>query len=151
MEFTFLNLFNAAVIVLIMIPNIVWFAKHKNGGIRSDNRAVNVIEQTARYICMILMILPLFIGKFGFKSVADMIICFVGCIVLVLLYWTAWVFFARKPSSRNRLALAAIPVAIFLLCALEYRYPALAVSAVIFGAAHIYITVCHNAKSKGEG
>lgn len=145
MEFSFLNIFNGAVIVLILIPNIVWFAKHKNDGTSYKNFAVNVIEQIARYMCMILMIFPLFIGKFGFGSVIGMIICLDGCALMVLLYWAAWFFYAKKPSAAKRIALAVIPVVIFLLCALEYRYPALAVSAVIFGAAHIYITVSCNA------
>ncbi len=50
------NYYGLAVMAVIMIPNIIYAVKHKNGEIAYRNKAVEIMEQIGRYGCFALMI-----------------------------------------------------------------------------------------------
>ena len=74
MEFGWINVFGAVIVVLMLIPNIVYAIKNKGEKNLCTNRFMNVVEQVGRYACIVLMWLPLLVWKFGFASVLDMML-----------------------------------------------------------------------------
>lgn len=140
MEISFINLFNGIVVLCLLLPNIIWAVKMKNKGRARASGLVNAMEQLGRYASIVLMVVPLFVGKFGFRTVAEMVIWLVGSIVLVVAYWGAWIFYFKEKTARNRMALATIPCAIFLICGITLRHWALVIAAVIFTVAHRAVT-----------
>ena len=62
MEFGWINLFGAGIIVLIMIPNIIYAAGQKQDETQIEvPRGLSACEQVGRYGCIILMWLPLLV------------------------------------------------------------------------------------------
>ncbi len=141
MDFSFINLFNGIVLVCLLLPNIIWSIKKRDKDSTSPNGLIKAAEQLGRYGSMVLMVVPLFIGKFGFRTVAEMVICFVGSGILVVAYWGAWISYFKKKTACNQMALAMIPCAIFLLCGITLRHWALVITAVIFTVAHRSVTI----------
>ena len=141
MEFGWINLFGAGIIVLIMIPNIIYAAKQKQDEAQIKvPRYLSACEQLGRYGCIILMWLPLLVWKFGFGSVEEYLIYLIGNGVLLLCYYLFWMFYSRKKTLSVAMALAIIPTAIFLLSGILLRHWLLVVVAILFGAAHCMIT-----------
>ena len=141
MEFGWINVFGAVIIVIMMIPNIIFAVKNKDMTNKCDNRLMNVIEQIGRYACIVLMWLPLLIWKFGFQSVFEMFAYIGGSGVLLAAYLVIWVFYFKKPLMNTAVALAVIPTIIFLLCGILLRHWLLVAAALLFGVGHIYVTV----------
>ena len=141
MEFGWINLFGAGIIVLIMIPNIIYAAKQKQEETQIKvPRYLSACEQLGRYGCIILMWLPLLVWKFGFGSVEEFLIYLIGNGVLLLCYYLFWMFYSRKRTLSLAMALAIIATAIFLLSGILLRHWLLVVVAILFGAAHCMIT-----------
>lgn len=76
-------MFGAAIIIIMMIPNIIFAVKNKDMTNKCDNRLMNVIEKIGRYACIVLMWLPLLVGKFGFQSVFEMLVYIAGAAALL--------------------------------------------------------------------
>ena len=79
MEFGWINLFGAGIVVLIMIPNIIYAARQKQDETQIEvPHGLSACEQVGRYGCIILMWLPLLVWKFGFGSVEEFLIYLIG-------------------------------------------------------------------------
>ena len=144
MEFSWINLVGAAIVVLILIPNIIYVFKNK-AAIQSPTNAIMVMmEQVGRYACIVLMWLPLVVWKFGFRRVDEMLFYIGGNIILLVLYYIFWSFYYKSPKRLTTIALAILPSCIFLLSCLLLRHWLLVISAVLFGIGHIYITAKSN-------
>lgn len=140
MEFGWISLCNILILAGMLIPNIC-FALHSPGqGKREQGKWITVLEQIGRYGSMALMVLPLGVWKFGFPSVAAMLLYITGNLGLLIGYLATWFSFSRKPTPGKALALAILPTIVFLLCGLTLSHPLLVGSALLFGAAHIPIT-----------
>ena len=140
MKFGWINLFGAAVVILMLIPNILFAVKFKGEENLCKNKAMNVIEQTGRYACIILMWMPLLVWEFGFASVARMLIYAGGNTALLAAYLIVFAVYLRKRSKGRAVALAVLPVCIFLLSGILLRHWLLAAFAILFGTGHIYVT-----------
>ena len=141
MEFGWINLFGAGIIVLIMIPNIIYAAGQKQDETQIEvPRGLSACEQVGRYGCIILMWLPLLVWKFGFGSVEEFLIYLIGNGVLLLCYYLSWMLYSRKKTLSVAMALAIIPTAIFLLSGILLHHWLLVAFAILFGFAHCTIT-----------
>ena len=141
MEFGWINLFGAGIIVLIMIPNIIYATGQKQDETQIEvPRGLSACEQVGRYGCIILMWLPLLVWKFGFGSVEEFLIYLIGNGALLLCYYLSWMLYSRKKTLSVAMALAIIPTAIFLLSGLLLRHWLLVAFAILFGFAHCTIT-----------
>lgn len=138
MKFGWINLINAVIILLLLIPNIIYEARRSTPPSKCA-MAVRITEQIARYACIALMILPIFVWEFGFKSVREMIAYAIADGLLLLAYYAFWIpYFKRETKA---LALAILPSCIFLISGLLLRHRLLVTGAIIFGICHIYITL----------
>ena len=141
MEFGWINLFGAGIIVLIMIPNIIYAARQKQDETQIEvPHGLSACEQVGRYGCIILMWLPLLVWKFGFGSVEEFLIYLIGNGALLLCYYLSWMLYSRKKTLSVAMALAIIPTAIFLLSGILLQHWLLVAFAILFGACHCTIT-----------
>ena len=140
MEFGWINLFGAIIVAIILIPNIIYAIKNKDEKNLCKNKAMNIIEQTGRYACIILMWLPLFVRKFGFASVFEMLLYFIGNGALLFVYLFVFALYFGKKTNGRAMILAVLPACIFLLSGLLLRHWLLAGFAILFAIGHIYVT-----------
>ena len=102
MEFGWINLFGAGIVVLIMIPNIIFALKQKQSKTGTDiPKCLSVCEQIGRYGYIILMWLPLFVWEFGFGSAEELIIYLIANGVLLLGYYLFWVLYSREKTLKK--------------------------------------------------
>ncbi|MDD6673950.1 MAG: hypothetical protein PUE46_08190 [Eubacteriales bacterium] len=144
MKFNWINLFGGVIVLLILIPNIIYALKNKEETHEKSNIVIVITEQVGRYACMLLMIVPLFVGEFGFSPLEFMFNYLIGNLILLVFYYIFWVLFAKNKSLDKALALAAIPTLIFINSAVSVKHWTLLVFALLFGASHIYITYKNN-------
>ncbi len=140
MEFGWINVFGACFVILMLIPNIIYAVRNKNEKNLCENRLMNIIEQVGRYACIILMWLPLSVGKFGFASVAEMFIYMAGNSVLLVLYWIVFTRYLKEKTEKRAVILAVLSACMFLVSGLMLRHWLLAGAAVLFAIGHIYVT-----------
>ena len=135
-----INLFGLVIVVGRLIPNIIYAIKHRGEPRPPVSKAALILENTGRYACMLLMVFNIGLLKFGFGSIIGLLIYLFGNFMLLLAYWICWISYFRKSSDEIALLLSVIPVLIFLVSGLALRHWLLVTAAVIFGAAHIYVT-----------
>ncbi len=140
MKFGWINLFGGIMIMLMMIPNIIYGIKNRDGEKQPYSGIMVIVEQVGRYACIIFMWLPLLVWKFGFKSVGEMVLYVAGNVLLLVMYYVFWIFYSKRKTKKRALALAILPTCIFLMSGLLLRHWLLVISAVLFGAGHIFIT-----------
>lgn len=141
MTFGWINVFGAVIVILMLIPNIVYALRNRDGKNLCANRVMNVTEQVGRYACIVLMWLPLLVWKFGFQSVFEMLLYLFGNGALLLAYWIVFFRHMRKRSAAKALTLAVLPSCIFLMSGILLRHWLLAGFAVLFAIGHIYVTM----------
>lgn len=141
MEFGWINLFGAGIVMLMMIPNVIYGAKQTQS--RSEQeipKYLSICEQIGRYGCIILMWLPLFVWKFGFERTEELLIYLIANGLLLLVYDLFWAAYARERTLARAMALAVIPTVVFLLSGVLLKHWTLVIFAALFGAAHCKIT-----------
>ena len=144
MEFGWINVFGAIIVILMLIPNIVYAIKNKNEKNLCTNRFMNIVEQIGRYFCIILMWLPLIVWKFGFASVFEMVLYMVCNGMLLSAYWISFAVYMKRRTVRLALILAILPACIFLLSGILLRHWLLVGFAILFAVGHVCVT-CKNA------
>ncbi len=143
MVYSLFNLWSAGIVVLLLLPNVLYYALRRgDAGISSPNRAINILEQIGRFGSMIFMVVPLGVpgGEFGFYALEEVAVWVTGMAALLTAYYVCWVLYAvRGPGRKLALALALIPCGVFLLQAALLRHWILAVFAGLFTGTHLYI------------
>ncbi len=139
MKFGWINVFGSIIVIFMLIPNIVYALKNRGEKNLCKNRFVNAVEHIGRYFCIILMWMPLMVWKFGFGSVGEMIIYFIGNGVFLIAYWIVFSKYMKNKKRLYAFILAVIPVCIFFMSGILLRHWLLVGAAVIFGATHLYV------------
>ena len=139
MRFGWINAVNAFTVACLIAVNLIAVRRGIAGDFKSRRAVVNILEQIGRYGCMALMILPVTAGcKFGFSAEWRMLAWLALTVLLLIVYAVLW---TRKRTGNRAVlyALAAVPVGLFFANGVLLRHPLLAVFALLFGAAHLYI------------
>ena len=135
------NIFGLVFIIIIMIPNIVFAIKCKDGFENKwNNKAVEILEQIGRFGCFGFMIINIPGTWFGWWSDEAFAIYLIINAILVLIYCAIWIVCFRKNSVFRALSLSIIPSVIFLFSGIMCRSVLLIVSAIIFAPCHIMIS-----------
>ena len=150
MEFNYISIYAAAILVLLLIPNIIYAFKFKGSYNHCTNRLMNILEQIGRYGSFILMLVPLGVGEFGFSSAESLIIYAFGSAAILLAYWIVWAMYFHRVTTARAMLLAILPVALFTLCAVTLRHWLLLAFIVVFAVGHIYITAVNSAANEDE-
>lgn len=140
MEFGWINVFGAVIVVFLMIPNIVYALRNKTGKNLCTNKYMNLMEQIGRYACIVLMWLPLSVWKFDFASVFEMLLYLAGNGIFLGAYWFVFILYLKKKNANRALILAVLPTCIFLLSGLLLRHWLLVGFSILFAIGHIYVT-----------
>lgn len=136
-----INIFGAVFIAVIMIPNIIYAVKCKDGFENKwSNRTVEVIEQIGRFGCFGFMVFQIPGTWFGWWSDEAFAIYLVVDSVLILLYCLIWIICFNKNTVFRALALSIIPSVVFLFSGIMSRSVLLIVAAVLFAPVHILIS-----------
>ena len=141
MEFGWLNVFGAGIVILMLVPNVVYALRHREEENLCSNKLMNLVEQIGRYGCIVLMWFPLMVWKFGFASKTAMIVYSLGNGLLLLVYWIVFFFYMQEQIRGRAVALAVIPACIFLLSGISLGHWLLVCFAVLFAIGHVYVTL----------
>jgi len=143
-----LNIFGLIFIILIMVPNIIYAIKCKDGFANKwQNRTVELLEQIGRFGCFGFMIINIPGTCFGWWSDEAFAVYLVVNTIMVLMYCIIWIICFKKNTVFRALALSVLPSLIFLFGGIMSRSVLLIVSAVIFAPCHILISY-KNAEEK---
>lgn len=141
-----LNVFGLVMVAVIMIPNILFAMKCKDGFVNKwNNKSVETVEQIGRFGCFGFMIINIPGTWFGWWSDEAFAIYLVVDALLVTLYCVIWAICFRKSSVFRALALSIIPSVLFLFSGIMSRSILLTIAAVLFAPSHILISY-QNAK-----
>ncbi len=141
-----LNVFGLVMVAVIMIPNILFAMKCKDGFVNKwNNKSVETVEQIGRFGCFGFMIINIPGTWFGWWSDEAFAVYLVVDAVLVTLYCVIWAVCFRKSSVFRALALSIIPSVLFLFSGIMSRSILLTIAAVLFVPSHILISY-QNAK-----
>ena len=141
-----LNVFGLVMVAVIMIPNILFAMKCKDGFVNKwNNKSVETVEQIGRFGCFGFMIINIPGTWFGWWSDEAFAVYLVVDAVLVTLYCVIWAVCFRKSSVFRALALSIIPSVLFLFSGIMSRSILLTIAAVLFAPSRILISY-QNAK-----
>lgn len=136
-----LNLYGLIFIFVIMIPNILYAVKCKDGFLNKwNNKLVEVIEQIGRFCCFGFMIVNIPGTYFGFWSDNGFLVYIAVDILLIALYCMIWIICFKKNSIFRALALSVIPSIVFLFSGIMSRSVLLIIGSLFFAPAHILIS-----------
>ena len=136
-----INIFGALFIVIIMVPNIIYALKCKDGFENKwNNKGVEIVEQIGRFGCFGFMIIHIPGTWFGWWSDEAFAVYLIVNIVLVVLYCVIWIVCFRKNTVFKALALSVIPSTIFLFSGIMSRSVLLLIASILFAPAHILIS-----------
>lgn len=136
-----INVFGAVFMVLIMIPNIIYAIKCKEGfENRWNNKSVERIEQIGRFGCFGFMVINIPGTWFGWWSDEAFLIYLIVNIVLIILYCVIWMICFNKNTIFRALALSIIPSVVFLFSGIMSRSILLMIASMLFAPAHILIS-----------
>ena len=137
-----INLYGLSFMAIIMIPNIVYAIKCRDGfGNRWQNKTVETLEQIGRFGCFGFMVINIPGTWFGWWSDEAFAVYFIVDSVLVFAYCSLWIVLWKKNNLLRALALSIIPLVVFLFSALMSRSILLTVSALLFAPMHILISI----------
>lgn len=136
-----LNVFGLVMVAVIMIPNILFAMKCKDGFVNKWNsKSVETVEQIGRFGCFGFMIINIPGTWFGWWSDEAFAVYLVVDAVLVTLYCVIWAVCFRKSSVFRALVLSIIPSVLFLFSGIMSRSILLTIAAVLFAPSHILIS-----------
>ena len=136
------NYYGLVVMVIIMIPNIIYAVKNKDGFDGAyNNKVAQIAEQIGRYGCIAFMIFNIPCTYFGFYFENAIIVYIAVNTALLLAYCLSWIILWKKRGLVKALLLSVIPSVIFLFSSVMILSGLLFAFAVIFASAHILISV----------
>ena len=136
-----LNIFGLIMIAVIMIPNIIFAIRYKEGFENKwNNKIVAVAEQIGRFGCFAFMIVNIPGTWFGWWSDETFAIYLIVDTILVILYCTIWIICFKNNSIFRALALSVIPSVLFLFSGIMSRSILLIVASILFAPSHILLS-----------
>ena len=135
------NVFGLIFIAVIMIPNVVFAIKCKDGfDNKWNNKYIEVTEQVGRLGCFGFMIINIPGTWFGWWSDEAFALYLIVDTILVMLYCAIWIICFKKNSVFRALALSIIPSMLFLFSGIMSRSVLLIIASVLFAPSHIMIS-----------
>ncbi len=148
---SWLNFIGLIFVAVILIPNIIFAAKNKDGFQNFyQNKFVEIFEQIGRFGCFITMFFTPPFLNLGFKINGAKTAYIITGAVLVALYCLGWIVFGKENSVRKSLALSIIPSVLFLESGLlSLNFPLIILS-LIFAPCHIIISYKNAKATEGK-
>lgn len=148
---SWINVYGLIFMVVIMIPNIIFAMKCKDGFENAwENKVVECLEQIGRFGCFGCMVVQIPGLYFGFPSDQAFALYVIVDCILLFSYCLIWFLCFTKNSVFRALALSIIPSVLFLFSGIMSRYVLLIIMAVIFAPCHIIISYKNVVCSQGK-
>ena len=145
------NPFGLVFITIIMIPNVVFAIRCKDGFANNyRNKTVELVEQIGRFGCFGFMIFNIPHFWSGWASNESFALYLILNALLVTLYCILWIVYWKKNGVFKALALSILPSAVFLISGIMSRSILLILAALLFAPSHMLISY-QNAKNIREG
>ena len=136
-----INILGAVFIAVIMVPNIIFTLKCKDGFENKwNNKGVEVVEQIGRFGCFGFMVVNIPGTWFGWWCEEAFAIYLIANVVLIILYCVIWIICFRNNTIFKALTLSIIPSVIFIFSGIMSRSVLLIVASLLFAPAHILIS-----------
>ncbi len=145
MEFGWISLFGAAIVLIVTIPDLVFSLQSRKAKDPRGGRGIRLMGLAGRLGCMVLAWLPFPAGKFGFSSVEEFLLYLAGSGFLLAAYLFAFCLWLRERTPGRTLVLAALPPCVFLLSGILLRHWLLAAFSLLFAAGRVRLP-----EGKGE-
>lgn len=143
------NYIGLIIIAGIMIPNILYAVKQKDGfQNKYVNKSAEVFEQIGRVGCFIFMIFNIPHTYFGFWFSGALLPYIIVNSLLCVGYLVCWAIFWKKSNLAKAISLSLLPSFIFLFSGILLANVPLIVCAIIFAPCHILIS-CKNVNESG--
>ena len=139
MVFNYINIINAVVLSIIMVPNIIYGIKFSDLKSDCDSAALIMCEQFGRYGCMAMMVVPVLVWRFELYDDLLFNYIFINSFLLSI-YSIVWYFYFKKRNLIRALILAIVPFLIFLFDGIILYHPMLIFFSMLFAIGHISIT-----------
>ena len=140
-DMEWINIYGLVFMAVIMIPNIIFAIKCKDGFENKwNNKLVECIEQIGRFCCFGFMIINIPGTWFGWWSDETFAVYLVVDVLLVMLYCIIWIICFKRNSMFRALALSIIPSVLFLFSGIMSRSALLIVASIFFAPSHIAIS-----------
>ena len=141
-----INFLGLVFISLIMVPNIVFAVRCKQGFEKSyQSKAIETIEQIGRFGCFGFMIFNIPGIWFGWWSDEAFAAYLIINFILVAFYCIMWIICWNKNNLFRALVLSITPSVVFLFSGIMSRSILLIFSSLLFAPTHIFLS-CKNAK-----
>lgn len=141
------NIWGFIFVAAIMVPNIVFAVKCKNGFVNNfSNKYVEIAEQIGRFGCFGFMIINIPGTCYGWINNKFFVLYLITDFILTAAYCAVWAVCFKKPGLFRSLALSILPSILFLASGILTRSVLLIVSAVIFAPCHILISYKNTVK-----
>ena len=138
---SWLNVFGLIMIAIIMIPNIIFAIRYKEGFKNKwSNKIVQITEQIGRLGCFCFMIIIISGTWFGWWSDEAFSVYLIVDTILVLLYCIIWIICFKSNSIFRSLALSVIPSVLFLFSGIMSRSILLIIASILFAPSHILLS-----------
>lgn len=135
------NFYGLIFIAVIMIPNIIFAMKHKDGFVNKyKNKAVETLEQVGRIGCFVFIFLNIKPAVLGYWFKGGWVAYLVSGAVLTVAYVLGWIVFRNESSVRKSMYLSIVPSVLFIICGVFTLNIPLMVSSLIFTPCHIIIS-----------
>lgn len=136
-----LNIWGSIFVVGMMIPNIVFAIKCKNGFESVwHNKRVETAGQIGRFGCLAFMIIQISHTWFGWWSDEAFAVYLIADTILVTLYCGIWIVCFHRSGVFRALALSILPSVLFLFSGIMSRSVLLVIAALIFAPSHILLS-----------
>lgn len=137
-----LNYYGLIFMVILLIPNIVYAIKNKDGfNGNYHNKTAEVFEQIGRYACFILMVFNIPYTYIGFWFSYGLTVYLVTNSALVLAYCLIWIILWKNSGKVKALLLSIIPSIMFIFSGVMIASIPLFLFSIIFAVSHILISV----------
>lgn len=137
----YVNIFGIAFMAIIMIPNIIFAVRNKEGfNNKWKNRFAEITEQIGRLGCFAFMIINIPRTWFGWWSEEGFVLYLIGDSLLVIAYCVIWCICFNKNSLFRALSLSIIPSVLFMFSGIMSRSVLLVISSLLFAPSHIMIS-----------
>lgn len=139
--YEFVNIYGSIVIMTIMIPNIIYALKCKEGFQNKWNhKVILTMEQIGRFGCIGFMIFNIPGTYFGWIFEEAYILYFIVNGLLLFLYCLIWIIYFKKESLFKSLSLSIILSILFLFDGIVTQSILLILAALLFALSHILIS-----------
>lgn len=135
------NIYGMIFIIVIMIPNIIFAIKCKDGfNNKFSNKIIETIEQVGRYGCFALMMINIPYTYYGWWFNHEDLVYLIIDSFLVIIYCIIWIICWNKNNVFKALSLSIIPSLIFLFSGIMLCSILLIIFSIIFSLSHIIIS-----------